>query len=319
MKSNKFLIGILMCLTAVVSWGGMFPLMGSALKIMDPFYFTLFRYVSASIVLVLLLLLIEDLRGFSTEGNLLKIWFLGTMGFAGFSFFVFLGQRLAGSSGAVIAAVIMAVQPLLGVIVNFITTRAVPKLLTILFMLTGLTGVVMVISKGDVSTFVEKDANISAYLFILLGALCFVIYTIGGSSFSKWSPLRYSTLTSLYGTISIIIIVSIGTLLGWLKTPSVSAVKDVSGALFYTAFIAGVLAFFVWNIGNRLITPVNGILFMNMVPVTTFIISVIQGYHLSTFESVGALITVGSLIGNNLYTRKINKKEAVYLTESTAK
>ena len=177
----------------------------------------------------------------------------------------------------------------------------------------------MVISKGDVSTFVEKDANISAYLFILLGALCFVIYTIGGSSFSKWSPLRYSTLTSLYGTISIIIIVSIGTLLGWLKTPSVSAVKDVSGALFYTAFIAGVLAFFVWNIGNRLITPVNGILFMNMVPVTTFIISVIQGYHLSTFELVGALITVGSLIGNNLYTRKINKKEAVYLTESTAK
>lgn len=150
---------------------------------------------------------------------------------------------MAGSSGAVIAAVIMAVQPLLGVIVNFITTRAVPKLLTILFMLTGLAGVVMVISKGDVSTFVEKDANISAYLFILLGALCFVIYTIGGSSFSKWSPLRYSTLTSLYGTISIIIIVSIGTLLGWLKTPSVSAVKDVSGALFYTAFIAGVLAF----------------------------------------------------------------------------
>ncbi|RMA90205.1 DMT family transporter [Priestia megaterium] len=319
MESKKFLIGILMCLTAVVSWGGMFPIMGSALKIIDPFYFTLFRYVSASIVLVLLLLLIEGLKGFSTEGNLSKIWFLGTMGFAGFSFFVFLGQRLAGSSGAVIAAVIMAVQPLLGVIVNFITTRAVPKLLTVLFMLTGLIGVVMVISKGDVSTFVEKDANISAYLFILLGALCFVIYTMGGSSFSNWSPLRYSTLTSLYGTISIIIIVSLGTLLGWLKAPSVSTVNDVSGALFYTAFIAGVLAFFVWNIGNRLITPINGILFMNMVPVTTFIISVIQGYHLSTFELAGALITVGSLIGNNLYTRKINKKEAVHLTESTAR
>ncbi|MFE0561808.1 EamA family transporter [Priestia megaterium] len=85
-------------------------------------------------------------------------------------------------------------------------------------------------------------------------------------------------------------------------------IDDVSGSLLYMALIAGVLAVFVWNTGNRIITPINGIVFMNMVPVTTFIITVIQGYHLTVFELVGALITITSLIGNNLYIRKLNKQ-----------
>jgi len=34
--------------------------------------------------------------------------------------------------------------------------------------------------------------------------------------------------------------------------------------------ISGVLALFSWNAGNRALTPINGILFINLVPVTTF-------------------------------------------------
>ena len=37
---RKGILGLLMCLIAVLSWGGMFPIMEPALKIMDPFYFT---------------------------------------------------------------------------------------------------------------------------------------------------------------------------------------------------------------------------------------------------------------------------------------
>ncbi|MEH7126355.1 DMT family transporter [Bacillus sp. JJ1773] len=308
MKSNKFLIGILMCLIAVTSWGGMFPVMGNALQIMDPFYFTLFRFGIAMAVLVLLLIVIEGKGKLSTEGKTIKLWFLGTMGFTGFSFLVFLGQKLAGPSGTVIAAVIMAVQPLLGVIVNWVTKKGAPKPLTVLFMLTGLIGVVTVISKGDLSVLFSEDGNISAYLIILIGALCFVIYTIGGNSFPECSPLRYTTVTTIFGTVSNIFFVGLATLIGWLKLPTLSMIGDISGSLLYMALIAGVLAIFVWNTGNRIITPINGILFMNMVPVTTYIITVFQGYHLTSFELIGALITIASLIGNNLYIRKLNKQ-----------
>jgi drug/metabolite transporter (DMT)-like permease len=127
----------------------------------------------------------------------------------------------------------------------------------------------------------------------------------------EWSLLRYSTVTSIYGTISIIIVVGTATAADWLQVPTISMIKDVSCPLLYTAFIAGVLAFFVWNIGNRIITPINGILFMNMIPVTTFIVSLIQGYHLTAFELIGASITIASLIGNNLYIRNMSKRTSL--------
>ncbi|MFJ7931820.1 DMT family transporter [Peribacillus sp. NPDC096448] len=311
MKNNKFMLGIIMCLIAVLSWGGMFPIMGDALKIMDPFYFTAFRYVTATVVFVVLLLAIEGKKFISPEGKSGKLLFFGTMGFAGFNFLVFLGQKLAGPSGAVVASIMMAVQPLLGVMVNWLVKRVKPSGVTLTCMFASLIGVVLVITKGDLSVLFSEDANLFAGLLILIGALCWVIYTMGGNYFPSWSPLRYTTLTSFFGSISIVIIVGLATALGWLKIPTLTMVFDVSGALFYMIFIAGVLAVFCWNLGNKIITPINGILFMNMVPITTFIISIINGYNMPTVEVLGALITIVSLIVNNIYLRRQAKLPAL--------
>ena len=43
---DKSIIGALACLTAGVSWGAQFPIAGSASKLIDPFYFTLLRYLT---------------------------------------------------------------------------------------------------------------------------------------------------------------------------------------------------------------------------------------------------------------------------------
>jgi drug/metabolite transporter (DMT)-like permease len=48
---NKFLTGALFCLIAGVTWGAQFPIAGSALKLIDPFYFTSFRYLAVSLIL----------------------------------------------------------------------------------------------------------------------------------------------------------------------------------------------------------------------------------------------------------------------------
>ena len=68
--------------------------------------------------------------------------------------------------------------------------------------------------------------------------------------------------------------------------------------------LAGVIAVFAWNFGNRLVGSINGILFMNLVPVTSFIISVLGGYYISSFELIGCLLTIIALVANNLYNRK---------------
>lgn len=309
--TKKYLYGLLLCLISVLSWGGMFPIMAPALKVMDPFYFTLFRYGSVAIIFAILLLVIEGKQSFSTEGNRFKIWILGTSAFAGFSFLVFLGQKIAGPSGAIIASVMMAIQPLLGVLVNWAYKGIKPTTISLISMIIAAVGVFMVVTKGDVSVLFSGENALFALVLILLGALCWVIYTTGGTDFPEWSILRYSTLTAIYGVFSVIVILVIATFFGLLSVPSLQQIYDVRGALIYMITLAGVVAVFTWNMGNRIVKPINGILFMNLVPITSFVISIMNGYQVSGFELAGVSITIVALLLNNLYNRyaQKNKKE----------
>jgi hypothetical protein len=69
------------------------------------------------------------------------------------------------------------------------------------------------------------------------------------------------------------------------------------------AFPAGFVAVLSWNIGNKILTPLNGMLFMNVVPLTSFVISALQGLVPSTVQILGAGLTGLALIGNNLALR----------------
>ncbi|GKQ43030.1 transporter [Companilactobacillus sp. RD055328] len=307
--SKKYLLGLVLCLVSVLSWGGMFPIMAPALKIIDPFYFTLFRYGSVAIIFTILLLIIEGKEAFNTEGHAFKIWLLGTFAFAGFSFLVFLGQKIAGSSGAIIASVMMAIQPLLGVLVTWIYKGVKPTIMSLLSMVIAAVGVFMVVTKGDVSVLFSNQNSIFALMLILLGALCWVIYTTGGNDFPDWSILRYSTLTSIYGVGSVIIILIFATIFGLLKLPTINQIIGVKTALFYMISFAGVIAVFAWNMGNRIIKPINGILFMNLVPIISFVITIINGYQVTMFELLGVTITILALVLNNLYNRYASKKK----------
>ncbi|MBZ5965042.1 DMT family transporter [Leuconostoc gelidum subsp. gelidum] len=306
--TKKYLLGIVLCLIAVFSWGGMFPVMAPALKIMDPFYFTLFRYGTVAVIFAIILLFVEGKSAFKSDGNFLKLWLFGTSAFAGFSFLVFLGQKTAGPSGSIIASVMMAIQPLLGVLVGWVYRGVKPTIVSLISMIVAAIGVFMVVTKGDLSVLYKGDNTIFALVLILLGALCWVIYTTGGGDFKQWSILRYSTLTSIYGVLSVIVILFVATLMGWLSVPSFGQISGVSGALIYMISFAGVIAVFAWNLGNRIIGPINGILFMNLVPITSFVISIVNGYKISGFELAGVSITILALVGNNIYNRVAQSK-----------
>lgn len=184
-------------------------------------------------------------------------------------------------------------------------------------MIVAAIGVFMVVTKGDFSVLFSGQNTLLAVTLILLGALCWVIYTAGGADFPEWSILRYSTLTALLGVCSVIIALTIATILGWLHFPSLNQIVAVHTALIYMVTFAGVIAVFTWNLGNRIITPINGILFMNLVPITSFIIKIVNGYQVSLFEVAGCIITITALVGNNLYNRyKAKQSDTTELTST---
>jgi drug/metabolite transporter (DMT)-like permease len=306
---DKTLMGALHCLVAGVAWGAQFPIAGSALKLIDPFYFTALRYLAVSLILIAMLIIAEGTRALSLERNATWLWFFGTMAFAVYNFLVFLGQKNAGPSGAVLASIMMALMPIVSVLVMWLYQHTTPSRFTMVSILIAFLGVLLVITKGDLGTLSSTSGNLIPALMILTGVFGWVIYTVGGSTFS-WSPLRYTTLACTLGTASALVVVVLATISGYLTMPDIETIASIRWEMGYMIVISGVLAIFSWTAGNRALTPINGILFINLVPVTTFIVSIYYGYNMSKLEVVGAVITIAALVANNLYQRKVIRAES---------
>ncbi len=297
--------GVLYCLTATVAWGGMFPVMDDALTKIDAFHFTAIRYSVAGLAFLALLLIKEGPRSLSLKGERYALaWFLGSAGFAGFGFLVFLGQQLAGRAGALTAAVMMATMPMLALLVVWTVRRVRPPLFSFGFIALSFLGVVLVITDGQPQRLLHEYASYRSNVLLLLGALCWVIYTVGASLFPQWSPYRYTTMTTLLGLSTVFAVVLALRAAGLIHAVSAGTVLAIAPHLFYMIFVAGFVAVLAWNIGNSIITPMNGVLFMDVVPLTAFIVSAAGGTAPGGGQLVGAALTASALVLNNLLQRR---------------
>ncbi|POZ63228.1 DMT family transporter [Chromobacterium alticapitis] len=311
MQTRQYLTGILCCLAATISWGAMFPVMTDALRHMDPFTFTALRYSIAGLAFVVLLLFREGPQALSLKGERWGLaWLFGSAGFAGFGFLVFLGQKLAGPSGALTASIMMATMPMLGLFVIWALRKVRPPLFSFGFILMSFCGVVLVITKGDFHAVTSEPSNFVANIPLILGALCWVFYTVGASYFPKWSPYRYTTMTTLLGLTTVFAVTIALILAGAIPQPTLAATVAVAPHLLYMALIAGLMGVLCWNIGNKILTPLNGVLFMDIVPITAFTLSTIAGVVPENMQVAGASLTAVSLLLNNLYQRRAQKKAA---------
>jgi drug/metabolite transporter (DMT)-like permease len=297
--------GVLCCLAATVSWGGMFPVMTGALAHVDPFTFTCVRITIAAAAFLLLLRAREgrgSLRLSAREGWL--AWFLGSIAFVGFGFLVFLGQQLAGPRGALMASIMMATQPMLGLLVNWGLRKTRPPLVSFGFIALSFAGAVLVATDGHVEALLRQPANYGANGLIVLGALCWVVYTVGASFFPQWSPVKYTALTTGLGLSSVCLSTLALWAFGWLALPPPAAFGAVLPHLLYMALVAGFVGVLSWNVGNRILTPLNGVLFMDVVPVTAFIVSAVGGVVPTAAQVLGAGLSCAALVGNNLVLRR---------------
>ncbi|MEL6061941.1 MULTISPECIES: AMP-binding protein [unclassified Methylobacterium] len=299
---TSLLTGALLLTFTTLSWGGMFPVAKSALEAMDGFYLTLFRYGFASAVLLALLVLTEGWGALALEGRGKRLFLLGASGFAGFSILAFLG--LAHSTPEH-GAIIMALMPLITAVLLWVLRGIRPAGVTFWCIAAALTGVVIVVTKGDARALF--GGAILPDLVILAGATCWVAYTIGAQAFADWSPIRYTALTAALGTVSIALVTVVATELGFSTAPSAAQVWSVVPEILYLVVIAAVLAVFTWNVGIARLGPLNGVLFINLVPVTAFVIGAARGNPASAIELAGAALTIAALVANNLNARGVFK------------
>lgn len=299
MNRSRFAIGATLVLIATISWGAMFPVAKAAMIALDAFYLTAIRYGIAALLFAAILWKVEGARGFRLERRGIQLAVFGAFGFAGFSLFAFVGLSLSRAESA---AIVMASMPLLTALVKWIYYRERPNAVTGLCIVAALIGVLLVIAKGNIGEVLTSGAGLGD-LLVFIGAFCWVIYTLGAGVFNGWSPLRYTTLSCLFGTGAIFIATAVATRVGYAHAPSLDAVYSVRYELAYTVVIAAVVAVLSWNAGVKLLGALDGVLFFNLVPITAFAIGMAQGHRFAPIELFGAALTIAALVANNFNLR----------------
>jgi drug/metabolite transporter (DMT)-like permease len=300
MNRTASLRGAGLLLLAAAAWGGLFPVAMVTLSALDPFHMTAIRYGITAIIFVALLALAEGSQALRLEGRGLRAALLGTAGFAGLGLFLFVGlERSRPEHGAII----MATQPLVAAVVAWLLRGVRPAKATLALLGVALLGVVLVVTKGRFTGVFEGGTGFGD-LLMFIGAVSWVIYSLGAADFPSWSPLRYTALTCALSLPAIFGLATIATATGYVSTPSAADVESVGWQLAYIIGIASVLGVLSWNAGNKLIGVTNGMLFINFVPVTVFAIRIAQGHHFQPIEFVGAGLVIGALIANNVVVRR---------------
>ncbi len=301
-NDNKLVSIILLTLT-VISWGIMFPVIKNALTYIDPVNMTSLRGIGMSIVFLIILISQEGFKSVIPDKSFLKIFFFGCLGFAAFPILMYTGLKHVNPEQG---AIFTALMPFLTVLLLWVLKKNKPSKMTLTTILLSFVGVFLVITKGDLSNF--HFDNLKSSIMILLSVISWVIYTIGASYISSYSTIKYTSLACIWGSIFSVFISLLFDLLQYTHIPSINTILSIPYSLLYIILIAGVFAMFSWNIGIKSLGAINGILFINLVPITTLCISLLYGNKAEYITILGMMITIIAVITNNIYIRFANNK-----------
>ncbi|WP_290699429.1 DMT family transporter [Amphritea sp.] len=297
--SDNSLIGSSHLLIAALAWGGMYGVSKTALQYLDPYSMTTIRYGCGALIFCLLLLLKEGPQSFRFDGQFVRIWLYGSCGFCGFSILLFHGLKHAPAEhGAVIASL----MPLISALISWLTHNKRPDKTTLLCTLIAIIGVVLVISRGEIANLLQLD-SVKGDLMIILGVTCWVIFSMGLSQMQGWSSSRYTALSCCAGLITILMANTVASIVGASTLPTPEKITPVLFEVSYLILAAGVLAVSCWSSGVAKMGALNSLLFMNMIPVSAFIIAALQGKAIHPMEVYGLMLVIVALVANNVLPR----------------
>jgi drug/metabolite transporter (DMT)-like permease len=291
---------VLFATTTAVVWGGQFVVGKSALESVNAFPLTTVRYAIAAALWLVVLVALEGGGALRLGGRGWRLFWLGSLGFAGFNLLAYTGLAHARPETA---SLIVALGPLLTALVLWRRTRIRPVPMTFALLGVALLGVALVVSGGHPSTIFHGALGWGEVL-VLAGVFSFILYGLGAAEFPSFSPLRYTALTAGLGWLTIAGATVVVIAAGLVESPSATELWDVWPQLAYLAIPGAFVAVLAWNGAIRAIGPQNTVLFSNLIPVTTFAIEIARGYRPNAVELLGAALTIGALVANNLLARR---------------
>jgi len=305
-RSRNATLGVLFATTTALVWGGQFVVGKSALQTIDAFPLSTVRYALAAALWLLVLVALEGRGSLRLDGRGWRLFWLGTLGFAGFNLLAYTGLAHARPETA---SLIVALGPLLTALVLWHRTKVRPARATFVLLGVALLGVALVVSAGHPSSILHGALGWGEVL-VLAGVLSFILYSLGAAEFASYSPLRYTALTASLGWLTIAGATLVAIATGLVAAPTTAQLTSVWPQIAYLAIPGAFVAVLTWNAAIKAIGPQNAVLFSNLIPVTTFAIEIARGYRPNAAELLGAALTIGALVASNLLARRTRPSTA---------
>jgi drug/metabolite transporter (DMT)-like permease len=281
------------------AWGGQFAVSGSAFAHVDPVWLTTVRYAAASLIFLALLAVREGRDAFRWDPAMPRVAVLGAVGFGGFNLLAFLGLTRSTPEAA---SLIVSTMPLLTAFVLWARTGTRPRSTVWWSSGVALLGLALVLTDGHPAGLLRGGFGWGE-LMVLAGAATWVVYTTGAATVPRWSSLRFTALSAVSGSVAILGVALASTAAGWLRAPGLEDLAAVGWQLAYVVLLAAVLAVLCWNSAMRLLGAQDGVLFINVVPVTAFVIQAALGHRPHPAQILGVAVTLLALIGHNVASR----------------
>lgn len=291
--------GFIWLAIAIASWGALFSIAKRTLPVLDPFFLGSARYAVGVLLFIAILWAVEGRQALRYGGRFLPAAAYGLVGFCGFNILVWWGLVYTRPEHA---AIIMALQTPMTAIAIWLTRGLRPAPFTVGCIAAAIAGVLLVVTKGDVTRVIE-GGSLLGDLLVFLGAVSWVTYTMAGGHFSGWSPLRMTVLTCIPGTIALIAVNVFTIAMGYSVLPSVEQVWSVKWQLAYFVVFTVVLGVLGFNNGVKYLGALNAMLMLNLIPIIVFAIEAGLGRSFAAVEIGGAAVVIGALVANNLYMR----------------
>jgi drug/metabolite transporter (DMT)-like permease len=302
----NLLKGIVWLGIAIVSWGGLFSVAKRTLPVLDPFFLGSIRYAFGVLLFIAILWAAEGRQALRYNGRFLPAAVYGLFGFTAFNTFVWWGLTHTRPEHA---SIIMALQTPMTALALWLTRGLRPAPFTVGCIAVAIGGVLLVVTKGDLAH-VFDGGSLAGDLLVFLGAVSWVTYTMAGSHFSGWSPLRMTVLTCIPGTIGLVVVNAFTLAAGYSDFPSFEQVWSVKWQIAYFVVFTVVLGVLGFNNGVKYLGALNAMLMLNLIPIIVFAIEAWLGRSFAAIEIGGAAIVIGALVANNLYHRSAAAKAA---------
>lgn len=298
-RSSDFTTGTFLVLLTVIVWGIQFPLAKHTFDTINSFHSAVFRFSLPAIILLIALGVREGWSSVYTGQDKFRVLGLGVIGMCGAPSLIFGGLMFTRPE---IAAIIVATQPLMTVLVQRLLGGPKPSLISLLCVAVAFLGVVTVVTRWQTSLDISRT-ELLADIMILLGALCFVAYTITTARYQHLSNLRLTTWSMCGGAIANTLLVFILVALGLITHPELAAWFSIKWELLFLAIVGVLGAMLTWNLGSKKVGALNAMLFINLIPIVTFSIRYWQGYRFEVVELAGAAMVIGALSVQNITMR----------------